>query len=354
MSGHSYTYGRNEFGLHIPECPIEMYEYTRDGIERPRFGLWLQTDWRGSTWAIRDHRGFGSRHCCDTLVYEEGPFRSGPYVETPPPSVERRHVECVDADLPRSQRRGWLWSCGTLVASGALLYALTGHFVWPAIIALVWCHEMGHFVVAKRKGLQPRPPIFLGFIGAFVSMRKKFRSGWDEGLVALAGPVVGIIPAVALHALYLTTGYTPFVFVAFVGYVLNGANLIPVSQLDGGRIAAAFCPWLLVPGFFASCLAMIWWPDPIIALLTIGGAFQVYRLVSGKPLHGTPPIAATAGQKRALGIATGAAIAFMALAGLSAKASVDRDELPRRMQHVFVEAVAEMFTRPGATRERAP
>ena len=66
-------------------------------------------------------------------------------------------------------------------------YALI--FGWKfavGFVLLIFVHELGHYIEAKREGLSPKLPVFIPFLGAYV----KYTRGhpWQTVRVAIAGP----------------------------------------------------------------------------------------------------------------------------------------------------------------------
>ena len=49
--------------------------------------------------------------------------------------------------------------------------------------------------------------------------------------------------------IYLATGNPMYRALSYTGFFLNLFNLIPLGQMDGGRIATAISPWLWLIGF---------------------------------------------------------------------------------------------------------
>jgi membrane-associated protease RseP (regulator of RpoE activity) len=144
-------------------------------------------------------------------------------------------------------------------------------------MAILVVHETGHFVAARRYGVDqslpyfiPAPSIF-GTLGALILLRNQPR---DRGVllnVAVAGPYAGLLVAVPLAAwglsqstpldvagpqdvlyrhsilfgwLNATCGpgteqitLHPVALAGWVGLFITAINLIPAAQLDGGHIA---------------------------------------------------------------------------------------------------------------------
>jgi membrane-associated protease RseP (regulator of RpoE activity) len=149
-----------------------------------------------------------------------------------------------------------------------------------AVMAVLAAHEAGHFVAARIHGIPATLPFFIpvpvlltGTMGAVIGMegsRANRRQLFD---IALAGPVAGLVVAVPLLAAGMLRGaavpaaenpfalpllargllaavrpdLTPGATIApnalfmagWVGLLVTGLNMIPISQLDGGHVAYA-------------------------------------------------------------------------------------------------------------------
>ncbi len=161
-------------------------------------------------------------------------------------------------------------------ANPALLYKGIGYSF--AIMLILLCHEMGHYLACCYYGINATLPFFLpapivgtGTFGAFIKIRAPFpnrRSLFDVGI---AGPLAGFV--VALPFIYLGIKWSPLVpasaatagqlylgdpiifklfapdamnrmlhpvgFAAWFACLATSLNLIPIAQLDGGHISYA-------------------------------------------------------------------------------------------------------------------
>ena len=117
---------------------------------------------------------------------------------------------------------------------------------WFAVgfVLLIFVHECGHLVAARRLGLKVGAPVFIPFMGAFIALKEAPRNAWIEAQVGIGGPLLGTAGAVFCYGLYLVTGNPFFSALAYTGFFLNLFNLAPVGFLDGGRVATALSPWL--------------------------------------------------------------------------------------------------------------
>jgi membrane-associated protease RseP (regulator of RpoE activity) len=152
------------------------------------------------------------------------------------------------------------------------------------LLAILGTHEFGHYFTARAYGASvslpyfiPAPPPFLfGTLGAIIRMRSPARDRNSLFDIAAAGPLAGLV--IALPALWIGLGWSkvaalpaggsvvfgdsllmrfmtwlafghlppghdvfvhPVALAAWVGLFVTALNLIPVGQLDGGRIAYA-------------------------------------------------------------------------------------------------------------------
>lgn len=103
-------------------------------------------------------------------------------------------------------------------------------------VALILVHELGHYVEARRQGLNPQLPVFLPFLGAYVALRNQPFDPWRNALVSAAGPLAGGLGALACLLWGLAVGSDLARALAYVGFFLNLVNLVPVGFLDGGHL----------------------------------------------------------------------------------------------------------------------
>src|SRR5207253_3261166 len=79
-------------------------------------------------------------------------------------------------------------------------YALI--FGWKfavGFVLLIFVHELGHYIEAKREGLSPKLPVFIPFLGAYVQYTRGHP--WQTVRVAIAGPILGGAAAFAIYLL---------------------------------------------------------------------------------------------------------------------------------------------------------
>jgi membrane-associated protease RseP (regulator of RpoE activity) len=183
---------------------------------------------------------------------------------------------------PKFQDRRWLHALLFLLTIGST--ALVGGWAYSAtILAILGCHELGHYVACRYYDVDASLPFFLpvpitltGTLGAFIRIREPIpykRWLFDIGI---AGPIAGFL--VALPALVIgiamshvaplrgesglflgeplllkavswifwgsmpdtqTLVLHPVAFAAWFGLLATALNLFPVGQLDGGHISYA-------------------------------------------------------------------------------------------------------------------
>jgi membrane-associated protease RseP (regulator of RpoE activity) len=180
------------------------------------------------------------------------------------------------------QDRRWLHALLFLLTVGSTW--LVGGWAYSAtILAILGCHELGHYVACRYYDVDASLPFFLpipitltGTLGAFIRIREPIpykRWLFDIGI---AGPIAGFLVAVpalfigislshvaplrAEDGLFLgeplllkfaswifwgsipdtqTLVLHPVGFAAWFGLLATALNLFPVGQLDGGHISYA-------------------------------------------------------------------------------------------------------------------
>lgn len=173
---------------------------------------------------------------------------------------------------------------GGLFLACCVTTTLVGGFAFGAtLMGILTCHELGHYVVGRRHGVDvslpyfiPMPPIgTLGTLGAVIRMRRPIEDRGKLFDVGAAGPVAGLVVAIPLlviglylselapqqegdyiegnSILYALLKYAvfgrwlpgdgldvqlhPMAFAGWVGLLVTMINLMPIGQLDGGHIA---------------------------------------------------------------------------------------------------------------------
>ncbi len=152
------------------------------------------------------------------------------------------------------------------------------------LMAILLCHEMGHYVAARIHRVDVSPPYFIplplpftliGTMGAVIKMRAPIRERNALLDIGAAGPLCGLVVAipVLIYGIHtsevapLVSGFTseghslfykgliwlikgpmpenhdiflsPTAFAGWVGLLVTMMNLVPAGQLDGGHVAYA-------------------------------------------------------------------------------------------------------------------
>jgi Zn-dependent protease len=160
-------------------------------------------------------------------------------------------------------------SGGTMLLSLALYATIWG---WPyaaGFIALMFAHEMGHYVAARQCGLNVGAPTFIPFLGAWIALKDHPGDVRIEAYVAIAGPLVGTVSAVAVYLWGRWTDSALLLAIAYAGLFLNLFNLLPVSPLDGGRITAIISPRVWLIGAPIMLAMLLYRPSPVLAIIAI-------------------------------------------------------------------------------------
>ena len=183
---------------------------------------------------------------------------------------------------PKFQDRRWLHALLFLLTIGTT-WLMNGWAFSVTILAILGCHELGHYVACRYYDVDASLPFFLPFpslvgtLGAFIRIREPIpykRWLFDIGI---AGPIAGFLVAVpaifigvALSTVVpnssaagmielgdpllmkfaewllfpsMTESQTlllhPVGFAAWFGLLATALNLFPIGQLDGGHISYA-------------------------------------------------------------------------------------------------------------------
>ena len=160
----------------------------------------------------------------------------------------------------------------------------TGFYYSVTILAILGCHEMGHYLACRYYDVDASLPFFLpipspltGTLGAFIKIREPIPTKRMLFDIGVAGPIAGFavaVPALIIgismsHVVRLPAdfsgyelgepllfklvakllwgtvpeGYSlnmhPIAFAAWFGLLATALNLFPAGQLDGGHISYA-------------------------------------------------------------------------------------------------------------------
>lgn len=163
-----------------------------------------------------------------------------------------------------------------IVSVGA--YALLGGWWFGVgLVLLIFVHEMGHVLELRHQGVPASAPLFIPFFGAVVGMKQMPENAWKEARVALAGPLLGSLGASAVWIAGVAYDSRFLKALAFVGFLINLFNLLPVVPLDGGRAVSALHPALWAVGLAGLLALEFYRPNPVLPIILILGGLELWR-----------------------------------------------------------------------------
>ena len=171
---------------------------------------------------------------------------------------------------------------GSMIVSIGAYALLGGWWFGVGLVGLIFVHEMGHVLALRRQGVPASAPLFIPFMGAVIGMKQMPENAWREAEVALAGPLLGSLGAVAVWAAGSYYHSHFLIALAFVGFFINLFNLIPVVPLDGGRAVAALHPAIWLLGLVGLVVLTILRPSPILPLIIVMGSLELWRRWKGR------------------------------------------------------------------------
>ena len=218
-----------------------------------------------------------------------------------------------------------------LITGGSMLVSMAVYavsFGWPyaiGFVLLILVHELGHFIAARQMGLEVGAPVFIPFVGAWISLKDAHMAPATEAHVAIAGPMLGSIAALGCYLLGISGHGRIFLALAQAGFMLNLFNLVPLAPLDGGRLVGVISPKLWLIGVPMLIGLFLWRPSPLLVILAIVAAPQVIAALKGAvPGHQTLGTTAEKLRYGAQYLGLAAALAVMAF---EAQESLTRNTL---------------------------
>jgi Zn-dependent protease len=166
---------------------------------------------------------------------------------------------------------------GSMIVSVGAYALLGGWWFGLGLVLLIFVHEMGHVLELRRQGVPASAPLFIPFFGAVVGMKQLPDNAWKEAQVALAGPLFGTLGATAVWAAGVAYDSRFLKAMAFVGFLINLFNLLPVVPLDGGRAVSALHPALWGFGLAGLIALEVYRPNPILPIIIIFGGLELWR-----------------------------------------------------------------------------
>lgn len=199
-------------------------------------------------------------------------------------------------------------------------YLMNGILYSISIISILLAHEMGHYLMCRKYGINATLPYFIpmplppfGTMGAFIKMKSPIpdkRALFDVGV---AGPIAGFIvtipiliiglensafipkPETQAAGFYLGESFLfsklaelilgpepegfdtllhPMAYAGWAGLFVTALNLLPIGQLDGGHVLYSLFGRrsqdiykLTIAGFMIVCA--VWYPGWLLLILLL-------------------------------------------------------------------------------------
>lgn len=250
-----------------PRRPVQRVERRRVGLPLFLFAATcLSTFWAGSWAGIIEMHAVGAKQVGEDrlFVLKEG------WVEEPAVGQGRPGPGEAATPLNGFAILGRWWD--------GVVYML-------AVMAIILSHEMGHFIQAVRYKVPASFPFFipmpftpLGTMGAVIGMQGSKADRKELFDIGLTGPLAGLVVAIPIawygimiaepapvspHGAFtyifgdpllfkliikylhpelkpgMELAANPIYLAGWVGMLITGLNMLPVSQLDGGHVSYA-------------------------------------------------------------------------------------------------------------------
>lgn len=171
----------------------------------------------------------------------------------------------------------------TLSTMGLMIWTYSWFFGWRfalGLVLLILVHELGHGAAARWLGFRVGAPVFVPFFGAFIALRDRVRTTYQDFVIGAGGPLAGTAGGIAA---ILVSGHLGsemgglFFVVGYFTLFINLFNLFPLGQLDGGRMTAPITPvgWgigaalLVAATIYSTGLAGHVQPLPLILVIVV-------------------------------------------------------------------------------------
>lgn len=150
---------------------------------------------------------------------------------------------------------------------------------FPVLLLTVTLHELGHFTMAKIRKI-PIGNMRLGIFGASITPSGMLFSYTDEIMLCLGGPLFNFASAIIAVRLF---GISPTSLFVSSSVALGTVNMLPVAELDGGRILSAilhrfFSPNTVqtVTGVISFTFIFALWCMSLYILIRAGASLSVF------------------------------------------------------------------------------
>jgi Zn-dependent protease len=170
-----------------------------------------------------------------------------------------------------------LLTLGTALASVVLYSLVFGWWFAVGFVLLLFVHEMGHVIQLRREGIRATAPVFIPFLGAVVGMKQMPKDALAEARVGLAGPILGTAGAAVCFVIAEATGSSMLRALAYVGFLINLINLVPLTPFDGGRAMAAMAPAMWFVGLGVMVFLFLLTHITFLLIFVLFGGYDTYR-----------------------------------------------------------------------------
>jgi membrane-associated protease RseP (regulator of RpoE activity) len=197
-------------------------------------------------------------------------------------------------------------------------FLVGGPVYCAALMTILGCHELGHFVQARRYGVPASLPFFLpmplppiGTMGAVIAMDARVKDRKALFDIGISGPLAGLVPTLACCVVGLQYPFSkigpaidtlpvaqrfghqlgepllftflgrltfgplpeghdifigPLAMAGWVGLLITAINLFPIGQLDGGHVLYALLrdrahavATTMLAAAIAGVVFAVWW-----------------------------------------------------------------------------------------------
>lgn len=115
---------------------------------------------------------------------------------------------------------------GSALGTAAFMYAIWSSLLIFFIMFVVMLHEFGHYMMANIMGAETGYVLFVPIIVGILGMTQIRNIPKDaERLIAIAGPVMGLVASMLLFAIVWLLGLTAYLLPAFMIIVFEFLNL---------------------------------------------------------------------------------------------------------------------------------
>ncbi|MEK6419017.1 MAG: site-2 protease family protein [Burkholderia gladioli] len=170
-----------------------------------------------------------------------------------------------------------LVTAGSMLLSIAVYAMFYGWRFAAGFVALLLVHEGGHYLAARKRGLDVSLPTFVPFVGAWIELKALPHDAETEAYVGLAGPLMGTVGALACYVLARRVDSNLLLALSYAGFFLNLFNLIPLSPFDGGRITAVLSPRIWFVGVPVLIGLFLYHPSPMLIVMAVLALPQLKR-----------------------------------------------------------------------------